>query len=353
MNILIVKTSSLGDLFHTLPALSDARKQIPDIHFDWVVEENFAEVPVWHPAVRRIIPVAIRRWRKSWWRCFTSGEWRQFKNQLRATNYDLIIDAQGLIKSALIAKLAKGSKVIGFDKNSVTESMARFFYGQQVFADLNQHAIVRMRWLFAEALGYSVPDTKPDYGLNIMQFIAADRSQQQSLYVSGLTRKSVLFLHGTTWSSKHWLDERWGQLADLFTREGFSVFMPWSNEQERRRAERLAKDHASVHVLPRTTLGEIAQVIAQAAAIVAMDTGLGNLAAALGKPIISLYGPTKISKIGIQGEHVITLAAPTNCVCCEKPRCKNKAFSSDCMAAISAEQVYTLIEPHIKTHSLK
>lgn len=345
MNILIIKMSSLGDLFHTLPALSDAQSNIPNIHFDWVVEENFAEVPAWHSAVRQVIPIAIRRWRKAWWRCFSSGEWRQFKRQLQATRYDLIIDAQGLIKSALIAKLAKGKKIIGFDKNSATESVAHFFYHQLVSADLNQHAISRMRQLFAEALGYSVPETKPDYGVNLAQFTSANNRLQLSPY--------ILFLHGTTWSSKHWLDERWSELADLFTRDGFSIVMPWSNEQERERAQKLALNHSSVHVLPRMTLNEIAQVMAQAAGVVAVDTGLGNLVAALEKPSVSLYGPTKISKIGIQGAQGIALTASANCVCCEKSQCKKSGFSSACMASISAQQVYALIQPLIEIYSPK
>ena len=100
MRVLLVKTSSLGDVIHTLPALTDAQRAIPGIQFDWVVEEGFAEIPAWHPAVAQVIPVAIRRWRKHPLQTLRSGEWRRFKARLRETHYDLVIDAQGLLKSA-------------------------------------------------------------------------------------------------------------------------------------------------------------------------------------------------------------------------------------------------------------
>ena len=98
MRVLLIKTSSLGDVIHALPALTDAARALPGIRFDWVVEEGFAEIPAWHPAVDRVIPVAIRRWRKNLWQTFRSGEWKRFKDRVREQRYDLVIDAQGLFK---------------------------------------------------------------------------------------------------------------------------------------------------------------------------------------------------------------------------------------------------------------
>ena len=104
MRILLIKTSSLGDVIHALPAVTDAARAIPGIRFDWVVEESFAEIPAWHPAVDRVIPVALRRWRKAPFSAWFGGEWHRFRQSLRAERYDAVIDAQGLLKSALLTR---------------------------------------------------------------------------------------------------------------------------------------------------------------------------------------------------------------------------------------------------------
>ena len=126
MRVLVIKTSSLGDVIHALPALTDAARAIPGIRFDWVVEEGFAEIPTWHPAVDKVIPVAIRRWRKNLWQTFKSGEWRRFKQRIQSTKYDLVIDAQGLLKSAWLTRYVR-APVAGFDKNSAREPIAARF----------------------------------------------------------------------------------------------------------------------------------------------------------------------------------------------------------------------------------
>ena len=152
MKVLLVKTSSLGDVVHTLPALTDAQRAIPGIRFDWVVEEGFAEIPTWHPAVDQVIPVAIRRWRKSPWQTLRSGEWRRFKARLRETRYDLVIDAQGLLKSAWLTRYVK-APVAGLDRDSAREPLAARFYDRCYAVPREQHALERVRQLFAQALG--------------------------------------------------------------------------------------------------------------------------------------------------------------------------------------------------------
>src|SRR5690606_25930092 len=131
LRVLLIKTSSLGDVIHALPALTDAARAIPGIKFDWVVEEGFAEIPSWHPAVDKVIPVAIRRWRKSLWKTITSGEWKRFKQSVRANKYDLVIDAQGLLKSAWLTRYVK-APVAGLDKTSAREPMAARFYDRKL-----------------------------------------------------------------------------------------------------------------------------------------------------------------------------------------------------------------------------
>ena len=202
MRVLLIKTSSLGDVIHALPALTDAARAIPGITFDWVVEEGFAEIPTWHPAVGKVIPVAIRRWRKNIWQTIKSGEWKRFKQSVRATKYDLVIDAQGLLKSALLTRYVK-APVAGLDKSSAREPIAARFYSRRLAVARGQHAVERVRQLFAIALGYDLPKGLGDYGLNVERLVELPRKNPY-----------VVFLHGTTWDTKHWPEAYWRELAE-------------------------------------------------------------------------------------------------------------------------------------------
>ncbi|WP_301357740.1 lipopolysaccharide heptosyltransferase I [Stutzerimonas nitrititolerans] len=296
MRVLLIKTSSLGDVVHTLPALTDAQRAIPGIQFDWVVEEGFAEIPAWHPAVAQVIPVAIRRWRKNLWQTLRSGEWRRFKARLRETRYDLVIDAQGLLKSAWLTRYVK-APVAGLERDSAREPLAARFYDRRYTVPRDQHALERVRQLFAQALGYELPSGVGDYGL--------DRSQ---LATAG-EEPYLLFLHGTTWPSKHWPEAYWRELAERMSAFGWAIRLPWGNAEEKARAERIAEGIAGASVLPRLNLGGVAKVVAGARACVAVDTGLGHLAAALDVPSISLYGPTLPGRVGAYGRSQVHLCA--------------------------------------------
>ncbi len=296
MKVLLVKTSSLGDVVHTLPALTDAQRAIPGIRFDWVVEEGFAEIPAWHPAVAQVIPVAIRRWRKHPLQTLRSGEWRRFKARLREGQYDLVIDAQGLLKSAWLTRYVK-APVAGLDRESAREPLAARFYDRRYAVPRDQHALERVRQLFAQALGYPLPDGFADYGLDRAQMAAP--SEQPYL----------LFLHGTTWPSKHWPEAYWRELAERMSDFGWAIRLPWGNAEEKARAERIASGVANAAVLPKLNLAGIARVIAGARACVAVDTGLGHLAAALDVPSISLYGPTLPGRVGAYGRSQVHLCA--------------------------------------------
>ena len=174
MRVLLVKTSSLGDLIHSFPALSDAGRAIPGIRFDWLVEEGFAEVPAWHPGVLKVIPIGLRRWRRGWRKAWDSGELGEFARLLRQQRYDLVIDAQGLIKSALPAVLAHGRRA-GLDRVSAREPLSALFYQRRYRVARGQHAVERVRQLFAQALAYPLPADPPDYGLRFSHAHDADR----------------------------------------------------------------------------------------------------------------------------------------------------------------------------------
>jgi len=297
MRVLLVKTSSMGDLIHCLPALSDAQKALPDLRFDWVAEEGFAQIPGWHPAVDNVLPVAVRRWRKRFWPLLGNDQWRAFRQRVRETRYDLVIDAQGLLKSAYLAR-ASGAPVAGFDGASVREPLAAFFYQRRFSVKKNRHAISRLRQLFAQALDYPLSMDAPDYGLSRQGFV---REVGNEPY--------LLFLHGTTWPSKHWPEPFWRSLLEQTNAQGWCVYLPFGNAPEQARAQRLAAGLAQVRVLPPLDLQGMACVIAAARACVAVDSGLGHLAAALSVPCLSLYGPTLPARVGTLGAQQMHLCA--------------------------------------------
>lgn len=307
MRVLLIKTSSLGDILHVLPALSDAAAAIPGIRFDWVVEEAFAEVPSWHPAVDRVIPVAIRRWRKNGLRALLSGEWGGFRKQLRMEEYDQVLDAQGLIKSALVSWMARGERV-GLDADSAREPLASRFYDRSIAVAKGEHAVIRLRRLFAEALGYPMPKSPADSAIRSQKLVAPDHSP------------SILFVHGTTWVTKHWPDLYWIALAEIVNRAGYGVVLPWGSEEERDRAERIAAGHQAT-ILPRCSLTELVGYFRQVDAMVCVDSGLAHLGAALDIPSITLYGATNPGLIGTLGAQQHHLSSDFACAPCLKRLC--------------------------------
>lgn len=298
MNVLVVKLSSLGDVIHTLPALTDAAAALPGIRFDWVVEEAFAEVPAWHPAVDRVLPVAIRRWRRRPLRDFTGPEWRQARAALRARVYDAVIDAQGLLKSALVTRLARGPR-FGPDRRSAREGLASLAYDRGLSIPGDLHAVERTRLLFARALGYPVPTGPPDYGL---------RGRLQA--DGGPTPRGLLFFHGSARAEKLWPEERWLALSLLASDRDFRVGLPWGSASERERAERIAAACAAAAVLPPLGLTALAGRLLRARGAVAVDTGLAHLAAALALPAVTLYGPTSPRLVGTLGPNQVHLRSP-------------------------------------------
>ncbi|MGP3593805.1 lipopolysaccharide heptosyltransferase RfaC [Vagococcus sp. WN89Y] len=299
MRVLIVKTSSMGDVLHTLPALTDAMQAIPGIRFDWVVEEGFAQIPSWHAAVERVISVAIRRWRKAWFSAPVKAERRAFREAIQAERYDAIIDAQGLVKSAaLVTRLAKGVKH-GMDWQTAREPLASLFYNRRHHIAKQQHAVERTRELFAKSLGYAKPITQGDY--SIAQHFAVENAAQSPY---------VVFLHATTRDDKHWPESHWRELIALLSSSGLRIKLPWGAPHEEARAKRLAEGFDYIEVLPRMSLEGIAQILAGARFVVSVDTGLSHLTAALDRPNVTLYGPTDPGLIGGYGKNQV--------VCCSQ-----------------------------------
>lgn len=294
MRILIVKTSSLGDLVHTLPAVTDAVRARPGLRCDWLAEKGFAEIPGWHPAVDLVIPCELRRWRKQPLTAWRHGEWARFQELLRRAHYDLVLDAQGLVKSAFLASRARGIRA-GMDRASVREPLAALSYDRRYRVPKGRHAVERLRDLFALALDYPRPQTAPDFGLDRSRFPAPD-----------LPRPYVVFLHATTWPSKCWPEACWQELGRALDRRGIGIALPWGSEAEQEAAQRIAAGCGGI-VLKKMRLTEVAGVLAHARAVVGVDTGLAHVAAAVGTPGITLYGPTLPGLTGTIGANQIHL----------------------------------------------
>ena len=350
--VLIVKTSSLGDVIHTLPALTDAQSALGalgGVRFDWVVEENFAEIPAWHPAVDKVLPVAIRRWRRHILHTIFSGEWKKFKQQIQQEHYDCVIDAQGLLKSALISRLARGESY-GLDKNSAREPLASRFYQFPQAIAKQQHAVERVRQLFAVSLGYQVNGLPLDYG--IADHAAAhktphdsrDNNESRDKNETLTPAKQILFLHGTTWDTKHWPEPYWLELANQVTGSGYTILIPWGNAAEQQRAMQIKREcerEQQVFVLDKMSLNELVTCMVGVDAVVAVDTGLAHLSAALNKPTVALYGPTSPGLTGTYGGNQLHLQVNYDCAPCFRKQCNKEKdnINPACYTSLTPERV--------------
>jgi len=287
LKLLIVKTSSLGDVVHNLPIIHDILSHRQDVEIDWIVEESFADIPKLHPAINRVIPVAIRRWRKNMFSHQTWSEIKALKQQLSQRHYDIVLDTQGLLKSSLLCYLSAGEKH-GYDKDSIREPLASHFYDKTHLVSRAQHAVIRNRALAALTFAYNAPSTAPNYG------IAAKSTS--SLVIQ---KPYIMCLHGTSRDSKLWPTEYWVALGKEFEKKQIKLALPWSSEAEMKRAQHIASMLDNATVLPKLTISELANVISQSEAAIGVDTGLSHLSAALNIPTIAIYTDTDPALTGV------------------------------------------------------
>jgi len=290
--ILFIKTSSLGDVIHHMPALTEARRRLPAARFSWVVEEAFAPLVGLHPAVSEVIPVASRRWRGA---VLAPSMWRElasFAGAIRRRRYDEIIDTQGLLlKSALIARLAHGRRH-GYDRDSVRERAASWLYDVHHAVAGGQHAIARNRRLTGLSLGYQ-PDGEPDFGL--------DRGK-----LAGSATPYGILLHATARAEKEWPEMQWIALGRALRTRG-ALLLPWGNEVERARSARIAAALEHARVPERQPLDAMARLVAGASFVVGVDTGLLHLAAALGVPLVAIFVGSEPGLTGPMGRGPIAV----------------------------------------------
>jgi heptosyltransferase-1 len=286
-DILFIKTSSLGDVIHHMPAVSDARRNRPDARIGWVVEEAFAPLVRLHRAVDDVIPVASRRWRRA---ALSPATWREilaFRRAMRAQPHGTVIDAQGLVRSAVITRFARGQRH-GYDRDSVREWPARFFYDAHYNVERSLHAITRNRMLTAHALDYAL-DAPLDFGLD------------RAALMSGANAREAILLHATARPEKEWPAANWIALGQSLAAQGYTVVLPWGTDVEQRRSREIAAAVPNARVPDLRPLDDVARMIARAAFVVGVDTGLLHLAAALGVPLVALFLETEPGQHGPLG----------------------------------------------------
>ncbi len=338
MKVLIIKMSSMGDVIHAMPALMDAALKTPDVCFHWLVEESFAELPRLHKQVARTQVVRLRAWRKNWLKAFQSREPQRLIRRLRNERYDLIIDAQGLLKSAILAKLIK-APIHGLDLKSAREPLAARFYHHRYLVPKNLHAVERVRALFAKVFAYQQPVSPPDYGLLLTKLNTSYAPPSSPFLV---------FLHNTTWESKLWPEPYWQELTSIAVAAGFRVMLTSGNEQEYERALRIKGQHQQAQALKRLSISEVIQLLSAASGVVSVDTGFAQLAGALQKPNLSLFGPTNPSLSRPYGLNQTPVHATLPCAPCLKRHCRiensNSQLNPPCFQEMPPRQIWAKLE---------
>ena len=338
MKALLVKTSSLGDVVHALPAVTAAARH--GVRFDWVVEEAYQAITERHPAVDRAIPIAWRRWRRGLVR--SRREMAAFRADLATHEYDLVLDAQGLVKSALVAALARGAERVGFARRDVREAAAAWFYQRGIAVPRQQHAIDRQQQLFAAAFGYARPAPEPlDFGLS--------RRESAGHGCGSADPSGCLLLHGGSWPSKLWPEAMWVELARQAAAAGFEVLLPWGDQGELCRAQRIAAQGGG-RTLPAMDIGAWIKLLPEVRLTVGVDSGLAHLSAAHGVPTLALYGSTAADLTGCRGRRTATLASNFPCSPCFSRTCRYRGpgrlwrgepADPPCFAELTPERVWT------------
>jgi heptosyltransferase-1 len=295
--VLLLKLSSLGDVLHNLPIVWDIRARLPNAQIDWVVEEGYVQLlePLLtrngFRGIDRIIPFSLRRWKKS---LLTLTSWKEFfafKSELQQVTYDVIIETQGLLKSALVCALAKknqGAVVAGLanaTEFSGYEPIARMFYSQSVQVPLRCHAVDRSRFVACSALDWPLIDRSEKTQFYPAAYIETIGVKK----FSGLQKPYILFFHSTARDAKRWANQNWIDLGKKLASRGYQIILPWGSVSEKAVSSKLSVEIPGSLVPEAFTIEDAFSVIANSALVVGIDTGLTHLSAVLNKPTIEIY----------------------------------------------------------------
>ena len=277
VRILIIKTSSLGDVIHCLPVVNDIKYFVPESSIDWLVEESFADIPRLHPEIHSVITISLRTWKKNLRKKTTwTGLYKAIK-AIRQEHYDIVIDFQGLLKSAFFSLFTHGD-IHGFDKASIREATASYFYKHTHTVSKQIHAVVRNRELAAKCFQYDLMDHPANFGLEI-----------HNITNFNLSERYVVLIHGSSKKTKQWPIGHWQKIVQFFNILGLRVLLPWGNLEEYEISKILRKTSTNCLVLPKMKISDLANIISSAKCVVGVDSGLTHLSNALGIPTIGLY----------------------------------------------------------------
>jgi len=327
--ILIVRLGSLGDLIHTLPALAALREAWPDAEIDWLVERAHAELLAMVPALSRVIVLGDR----------SAGGWFKVIRTLRARRYDLVLDLQGLVKSAALARSAGADRVVGFGRAALRESAARFFYTETVDVGERRHVIEKNLALVHGAkktsgVFFREKDTRRLFAfpLSVPPSPALD-----ALRAQGIGDLAVIN-PGAAWPNKRWPPDSFGAVARAIrTTYGWTPVVLWGpGELAIAHAIRDASGGAAV-CAPATTLADLVAMAQAAKLFVSGDTGPLHIAGAVGTPIVALFGPTSPARNGPWDDRDVSISRYDSCDCHYKRTCQRA--SSWCLADITVDEV--------------
>lgn len=288
MKILIVKLSSLGDVVHSMAAVQDLRQAFPHAQIDWVVERGFSSLVRRCEGVNRVIESNLRRWRKEFFKRETRAQWAAFKLDLQLQTYDVVLDLQGLTKSALVARLARlapGGKryaLANQTNGSSYEAPTRWLADVAVKVQPRIHAVDRSRVLCAQALDYTPP--------NLLKFgLLATVNSEQLAIKKVANERFVALVHGTSRRDKEWPLSHWIELGRRLNASGYSVVLPHGSDAERQFSQDVAAGLLVAQVLPPMALDQLVDQLAQCEGLIGVDSGLSHIAVALDLLHVQIY----------------------------------------------------------------
>lgn len=346
IKVLIVKTSSMGDIIHTFPAVYELKQNIKNIQIDWVVEQNFVDLVKINKNIDNIITVDTRKWRNNWFK--NLGNIVKFIKKLRSKKYDYVIDAQGLYKSLIITKLSKvcNKKKIGFDKNSIRGKYLSWLYNEKISVIKDQHAIYRIQELFGKVFSYKpLKQNTAEYGIEVNNFTYSNQAKISTF------SKTIMLIPNTTWNSKKWPVDNWIELGNSLLSNNYQIIINSGNDLEYCDAVYIKnnlnnKKHVSI--LKDKSITDKINIIKTCSIIVSVDTGLAHIAAALDKTTITIYGATSEKLTGVKGQYTHNLtpsSAIYSCTPCFKKSCNyyGTEMNKQCYKDITSRELIDLI----------
>ncbi len=284
MKIAIVKLSALGDIVHAMVALQFIKASSPAMQIDWIVEERFAGVLKDNPDIDHILTVNLKSLKTN-----KTGIFQQIKavRGYAQNHYDLVIDAQGLIKSAVIAKLL-GKPIAGFDADSIREKAASWFYDVKLACPYDTNAVVRNAFVLSSPLGINIT---PEHILNKKPYLFFKNEDPQIDNFLRKDRKNIVLVIGSSWDNKNYPPAKFVKIAMALQ---LNCLVVWGSEQEKEKADWMATKSGTIQVMPRLDLNSLKALIAKADLLIGNDTGPTHMAWALNRPSITIFGPTPI-----------------------------------------------------------